>query len=67
MRVSHDERAASIRGSGTVLIFATLHGLAAMANNRMIDPLDDRLISDAVDSMLTGLAPAPVLPDGAFE
>jgi hypothetical protein len=47
MRVSHDERAASIRGSGTVLIFATLHGLAAMANNRMIDPLDDRLISDA--------------------
>jgi hypothetical protein len=24
------------------------------------------LISDAVHSMLTGLAPAPVLPDGAF-
>jgi hypothetical protein len=46
MRVSHDERAASIRGSGTVLIFATLHGLATMANNRMIDPLDDQLISE---------------------
>ena len=54
-----------VRRIGT-LIFATLHGLATMANNRMIDPLDDQLISDAVHSMLTGLAPAPVLPDGAF-
>jgi hypothetical protein len=31
-----------------------------MANNKMIDPLDDQLISDAVDSLLTGLAPAMV-------
>lgn len=54
-----------MRRIGT-LIFATLHGLATMANNRMIDPFDDQLISDAVHSMLTGLAPAPVLPDGAF-
>jgi AcrR family transcriptional regulator len=55
-----------VRRIGT-LMFATLHGLATMANNKMIDPLDDQLISDAVDSMLTGLAPAPVLPDGAFK
>jgi AcrR family transcriptional regulator len=39
------------------LIFATLHGLATMANNKMIDPLDDQLISDAVNSLLVGLAP----------
>jgi hypothetical protein len=32
-----------------------------MANNKMIDPLDDQLISDAVNSMLTGLAPSMVL------
>ena len=38
-------------------MFATLHGLATMANNRMIDPLDDDLISDAVNSLLSGLAP----------
>jgi len=44
-----------------ILIFASLHGLATMANNKMIDPLDDELISDAVNSLLTGLAPAPVL------
>jgi AcrR family transcriptional regulator len=44
-----------VRRIGT-LIFATLHGLATMANNRMIDPLDSQLISDAVESLLTGLA-----------
>jgi AcrR family transcriptional regulator len=48
-----------VRRIGT-LMFATLHGLATMANNKMIDPLDDQLISDAVDSLLTGLAPARV-------
>jgi AcrR family transcriptional regulator len=48
-----------VRRIGT-LMFATLHGLATMANNKMIDPLDDQLISDAVDSLLTGLAPAMV-------
>ena len=40
------------------LIFATIHGLATMANNKMIDPLDDQLISDAVHSLLIGLAPS---------
>jgi AcrR family transcriptional regulator len=45
-----------VRRVGT-LMFATLHGLATMANNKMIDPLDDQLIADAVDSLLTGLAP----------
>ena len=49
-----------VRRIGT-LMFATLHGLATMANNRMIDPLDDDLISAAVNSLLSGLAPAPVL------
>ncbi len=49
-----------VRRIGT-LMFATLHGLATLANNKMIDPLDDELISDAVNSMLTGLAPSPVL------
>jgi AcrR family transcriptional regulator len=48
-----------VRRIGT-LMFATLHGLATMANNKMIDPLDDQLISDAVNSLLTGLAPAMV-------
>jgi AcrR family transcriptional regulator len=48
-----------VRRIGT-LMFATLHGLATMANNKMIDPLDDQLISDAVDSLLIGLAPATV-------
>jgi hypothetical protein len=48
-----------VRRIGT-LMFATLHGLATLANNKMIDPLDDELISDAVDSLLTGLAPSPV-------
>ena len=51
--------AGDVRRIGT-LMFATLHGLATMANNKMIDPLDDELISDAVDSLLTGLAPFPV-------
>lgn len=41
---------------GTVL-FATLHGIATMANNRMIDPLEDELIVYAVDRLLTGLTP----------
>lgn len=49
-----------VRRVGT-LMFATLHGLATLANNKMIDPLDDHLISDAVNSLLTGLAPSPVL------
>jgi hypothetical protein len=46
-----------VRRVGTV-IFATLHGLATMANNGMIDPLDDHLISDAVQILLTGLRAA---------
>jgi AcrR family transcriptional regulator len=41
---------------GTVL-FATLHGIATMANNKMIDPLEDKLIVGVVDSLLNGLAP----------
>jgi AcrR family transcriptional regulator len=49
-----------LRRIGT-LMFATLHGLATLANNKMIDPLDDQLIADAVNSMLTGLAPSLVL------
>jgi AcrR family transcriptional regulator len=49
-----------VRRIGT-LMFATLHGLATLANNKMIDPLDDQLIADAVNSMLTGLAPSLVL------
>jgi hypothetical protein len=48
-----------VRRIGTV-IFATLHGLATMANNKMIDPSDDQLICDAVQSLLTGLAPVLV-------
>jgi AcrR family transcriptional regulator len=51
---------AEVRRVGTV-IFATLHGLATMANNGMIDALDDRLISDAMQILFTGLRdPAPV-------
>jgi len=41
---------------GTVL-FATLHGIATLANNKMIDPLEDELIVYAIDSLLNGLAP----------
>jgi len=41
---------------GTVL-FATLHGIATMANNKMIDPLEDELIVDAVRLLLEGLGP----------
>ncbi|MEV0708039.1 TetR/AcrR family transcriptional regulator [Nocardia aurea] len=44
-----------VRRVGT-LIFATLHGLATLANNGMIDPLDDRLIADAIQSLLAGIA-----------
>jgi AcrR family transcriptional regulator len=44
-----------VRRIGT-LMFATLHGLATMTNNKMIDPLDDTLISDAVESLLNGLS-----------
>jgi hypothetical protein len=33
-----------------------VHGLATMATNGMIDPLDDGLIADAVNSLLGGLA-----------
>ena len=49
-----------VRRIGT-LMFATLHGIATMANNKMIDAFDDQLIFDAVDVLLTGLAPSPVL------
>lgn len=43
-----------------ILIFAMLHGLATMANNRMVDPSDESLIVDGVQSLLTGLrAPPP--------
>lgn len=43
------------------LLFATLHGIATMANNKMIDAFDDQLIFDAVGVLLKGLAPSPVL------
>jgi AcrR family transcriptional regulator len=43
------------------LLFATLHGIATMANNKMIDAFDDQLIVDAVGVLLKGLAPSPVL------
>ena len=43
------------------LLFATLHGIATMANNKMIDAFDDQLIFDAVAVLLRGLAPSPVL------
>ncbi len=45
-----------VRRIGT-FILATLHGLATMANNGMLDPVDDQFIADAVDSLLRGLAP----------
>jgi hypothetical protein len=41
---------------GTVL-FATLQGIATMANNKMIDPLEDDFIVYAVGSLLNGLGP----------
>ena len=41
---------------GTVL-FATLSGIATMANNKTIDPLEDEFIVFAVRSLLNGLAP----------
>jgi AcrR family transcriptional regulator len=48
------------------LLFATLHGVATLANNKMIDPLEDKLIFDVVDSLLKGLAPRgkPAAPNG---
>lgn len=55
---SGDLAPGDVRRIGT-LIFATLHGLATLANNKMIDPLDELLISDAVRALLTGLAPSP--------
>jgi AcrR family transcriptional regulator len=42
-----------------IVLFATLHGIATLANNKMIDPLEDELIIYAVESLLHGLA----LPD----
>ncbi len=30
-----------------------------MSNNKTLDPLDDELIIDVVDSLLNGLAPNP--------
>jgi AcrR family transcriptional regulator len=44
-----------------IFLFATLHGIATMANNKMIDAFDDQLIFDAVGVLLRGLAPSPVL------
>lgn len=41
----------------STIIFATLHGLAMLVNNRMIDPHDVELIGDAVDALLCGLGP----------
>ena len=43
------------------LLFATLHGIATMANNKMIDAFDNQLIFDAVGVLLRGLAPSPAL------
>ncbi len=48
--------AGDLQKIGTVL-FAALHGIATMANNKMIDPLEDELIFDVVNSLLDGLAP----------
>lgn len=44
---------------GTVL-FAMLQGIATMANNKMIDPLEDDLIVYAVGALLNGLAPTTI-------
>jgi hypothetical protein len=56
--------AGDLQRIGTV-VFATLHGIVTLANNKMIDPLEDELIVYAVDSLLNGLAPqghsAPLL------
>lgn len=41
---------------GTIL-FATLHGIAVLANNKMIDPLEEKFVRDAVNTLLNGLAP----------
>jgi AcrR family transcriptional regulator len=41
---------------GTML-FATLQGIATLANNKMIDPLTDDFIVYAVGALLQGLAP----------
>ncbi|WP_231995176.1 TetR/AcrR family transcriptional regulator [Mycobacterium sp. 852002-10029_SCH5224772] len=49
--------AGDVQRIGTVF-FATLHGIATMANNKMIDPLEDELIFDVVESLLDGLAPS---------
>jgi AcrR family transcriptional regulator len=48
-----------VRRTGT-LILATLHGLATMSINGMIDASDESLLSDAVESLLNGLAPIPL-------
>lgn len=40
-----------------MLLFATLHGVATLANNRMIYPLDEQFIHRAVDALLSGLTP----------
>jgi hypothetical protein len=57
---SGDLAAGDVRRIET-LLFATLHGIATMANNKMIDAFDDQLIFDAVGVLLMGLAPSPVL------
>ena len=42
-----------------MLLFATLHGVATLTNNRMIDPLHEDFIHRAVEAVLDGLTPRP--------
>lgn len=48
-----------VDGARTVgtLFFATLQGISVMANNKTIDPLDDRFITEIIDALLRGLSP----------
>jgi AcrR family transcriptional regulator len=59
-QASGEVAAGSVRQIGTI-IFATVHGLATMANNKMINPLDDQLVSDAIHTLMTGYAPSPAV------
>lgn len=54
--LSKNELSGDARTIGTVF-FATLQGIFVMANNKTIDPLNNELIVDVVDSLLNGLAP----------
>ena len=40
-----------------MMLLATMQGIAVLANNKMLDPLDGQAAIDAVDLLLTGLTP----------